>query len=91
MLEGICDLIVLNYPIYQWLDSVRWQKGHVKHLLTFELIRNFRFAENELGNAISPLHDIPLYANDEKTIYNMVVEVPRWTNAKMEVSLLFYL
>jgi inorganic pyrophosphatase len=36
--------------------------------------------------AISPFHDIPLFANAEKTEYNMIVEVPRWTNAKMEVS-----
>jgi nucleosome-remodeling factor subunit len=35
---------------------------------------------------ISPFHDIPLYANAEKTVLNMVVEVPRWTNAKMEIS-----
>lgn len=41
--------------------------------------------ENAAGNLISPLHDIPLFANDSKQIYNMVVEVPRWTNAKMEV------
>lgn len=40
---------------------------------------------NDAGNIISPLHDIPLYANDAKNVYNMVVEVPRWTNAKMEV------
>lgn len=40
---------------------------------------------NESG-FISPFHDIPLYANDEKTVFNMVVEVPRWTNAKMEIS-----
>ncbi|XP_058467361.1 inorganic pyrophosphatase isoform X2 [Malaya genurostris] len=39
------------------------------------------------GQAVSPLHDIPLYANDAKTTLNMVVEVPRWTNAKMEISL----
>ena len=38
---------------------------------------------------VSPFHDIPLYVNTEKTIMNMVVEVPRWTNAKMEVSRLF--
>lgn len=39
------------------------------------------------GQPISPFHDIPLYANAEKTILNMVVEIPRWTNAKMEVGL----
>jgi hypothetical protein len=37
------------------------------------------------GQLISPWHDIPLYANEQQTILNMVVEVPRWTNAKMEV------
>lgn len=39
----------------------------------------------ENGKPVSPFHDIPLYANQEQTILNMVVEVPRWTNAKMEV------
>ena len=34
---------------------------------------------------VSPFHDISLYANDDRTVCNMVVEVPRWTNAKMEV------
>uniref|UniRef100_A0A060T6J7 Inorganic pyrophosphatase n=1 Tax=Blastobotrys adeninivorans TaxID=409370 RepID=A0A060T6J7_BLAAD len=38
------------------------------------------------GKPVSPFHDIPLYANAEKTILNMVVEVPRWTNAKLEIS-----
>jgi hypothetical protein len=40
----------------------------------------------ENGKPVSPFHDIPLYANQEQTILNMIVEVPRWTNAKMEVS-----
>ncbi|EPS44610.1 hypothetical protein H072_1366 [Dactylellina haptotyla CBS 200.50] len=38
------------------------------------------------GKPISPFHDIPLYANEQKTILNMVVEIPRWTNAKLEIS-----
>ena len=38
---------------------------------------------------VSPFHDIPLYANDDKSVFNMVVEVPRWTNAKMEVRMQF--
>ncbi|KAG7292996.1 Inorganic pyrophosphatase [Staphylotrichum longicolle] len=38
------------------------------------------------GVPISPFHDIPLYANQEQTILNMVVEIPRWTNAKQEIS-----
>jgi len=36
---------------------------------------------------ISPLHDIPLFADDSKRVLNMVVEIPRWTNAKMEINL----
>jgi hypothetical protein len=39
------------------------------------------------GVPISPFHDIPLYANEQQTILNMIVEIPRWTNAKMEVCL----
>ncbi|OAQ72405.1 inorganic pyrophosphatase [Pochonia chlamydosporia 170] len=39
-----------------------------------------------VSKIISPFHDIPLYANEEKTILNMVVEIPRWTNAKLEIS-----
>lgn len=39
------------------------------------------------GVPISPFHDIPLYANDQQTVLNMIVEIPRWTNAKLEVSL----
>ncbi|XP_070544374.1 inorganic pyrophosphatase-like [Ptychodera flava] len=35
---------------------------------------------------VSPFHDIPLHANAEKTVFNMVVEVPRWSNAKMEIA-----
>ena len=34
---------------------------------------------------ISPFHDIPLAAETAGT-YHMVVEVPRWTNAKMEID-----
>merc|ERR1712000_754489 len=38
------------------------------------------------GVPVSPFHDIPLYANQEQTILNMVVEIPRWTNGKLETS-----
>lgn len=38
------------------------------------------------GVPVSPFHDVPLYANKEQTILNMVVEIPRWTNGKLEVS-----
>ncbi|CAE7168896.1 unnamed protein product [Rhizoctonia solani] len=38
------------------------------------------------GQPVSPFHDIPLFADQNLGILNMVVEVPRWTNAKMEIS-----
>lgn len=38
------------------------------------------------GVPVSPFHDVPLYANEQQTVLNMVVEIPRWTNAKQEVS-----
>lgn len=39
------------------------------------------------GKPISPFHDIPLLADADKNIFNMIVEIPRWTNAKVEVSI----
>ncbi|EGF34467.1 hypothetical protein AAULH_14366, partial [Lactobacillus helveticus MTCC 5463] len=38
------------------------------------------------GKPVSPFHDIPLWADKENGVLNMVVEVPRWTNAKLEIS-----
>ena len=35
---------------------------------------------------VSPFHDIPLFHNENKNIFNIVIEIPRWTNAKMEIS-----
>ncbi|ORX90376.1 pyrophosphatase-domain-containing protein [Basidiobolus meristosporus CBS 931.73] len=46
----------------------------------------YRVYFEQNGKIISPFHDIPLFANDTKTVYNMVVEIPRWTNAKLEIS-----
>ncbi|UJR35102.1 hypothetical protein I4U23_027874 [Adineta vaga] len=54
---------------------------------------NYRcyFRDTQTNTIVSPFHDIPL-VNEEhnkdqsETIYNMVVEVPRWTNAKMEIN-----
>jgi len=44
------------------------------------------YFRNETG-PISPFHDIPLRPNPGvNNVFNMVVEVPRWTNAKMEIA-----
>ena len=42
------------------------------------------FIKDDLG-PISPFHDIPLNAKEDGA-FHMVVEVPRWTNAKMEID-----
>ena len=39
------------------------------------------------GQPCSPFHDVPLYANEQQNILNMIVEIPRWTNGKLEVRL----
>ncbi|XP_031845108.1 inorganic pyrophosphatase Nurf-38 isoform X1 [Nomia melanderi] len=44
------------------------------------------YFKNNAG-PISPMHDIPLYADEANKIVNMIVEIPRWTNAKMEINL----
>jgi len=43
------------------------------------------FFKNEAGVPCSPFHDIPLVVDKEKGVFNMVVEIPRWSNAKMEI------
>merc|ERR1712020_691817 len=49
---------------------------------------NFRlFFKNGNGEIISPMHDIPMAGNVDANEFNMVVEVPRWSNAKMEINL----
>lgn len=50
---------------------------------------NYRlYFKNNEGEVISPFHDIPLMSSPDSgsTYYNMIVEVPRWTNAKMEIA-----
>jgi inorganic pyrophosphatase len=42
--------------------------------------------ENKAGQPVSSWHDVPLFADESKTILNMVVEIPRWSNAKCEIS-----
>uniref|UniRef100_A0A8C3ISD4 inorganic diphosphatase n=1 Tax=Chrysemys picta bellii TaxID=8478 RepID=A0A8C3ISD4_CHRPI len=44
------------------------------------------FFKNDKGEYISPFHDIPIYPVAGKNVFNMIVEVPRWTNAKMEIA-----
>ncbi|EGG21625.1 inorganic pyrophosphatase [Cavenderia fasciculata] len=38
------------------------------------------------GKAVSPFHDVQIWADKTQGIANMLVEIPRGTNAKMEIS-----
>ncbi|KZT54108.1 inorganic pyrophosphatase [Calocera cornea HHB12733] len=38
------------------------------------------------GTVVSPFHDVPLFVDQQNYTLNMVVEIPRWTNAKLEIS-----
>ncbi len=48
------------------------------------------YLKDEARNQIcSPFHDVPLIADEcgeSAGIYNMIVEIPRWTQAKMEIN-----
>lgn len=44
------------------------------------------YLRNSQGQILSPFHDIPLWASESQNVFNMVVEVPRWTIAKMEIA-----
>lgn len=44
------------------------------------------FQRDSDGKLVSPWHDIPLMASSEEKIFNMIVEIPRWSNAKLEIS-----
>ncbi|TGZ55637.1 hypothetical protein CRM22_010330 [Opisthorchis felineus] len=45
----------------------------------------YRMFIKSTSGPISPFHDIPLHLDKQKNIFNMLVEIPRWTNAKMEI------
>ena len=42
--------------------------------------------DNQTNKFVSPFHDIPLISNQAKNTFNVVIEIPRWSNAKMEIN-----
>ncbi|XP_047144615.1 uncharacterized protein LOC100215086 [Hydra vulgaris] len=87
-------------PIPAEVDAMFYLSEKAKQSVVFGIVRNMSytcqhhgsaytsdyrlFLRNEIG-VISPFHDIPLLVQGENNVYNMVVEIPRWTNAKMEI------
>lgn len=63
-----------NYNLIQITDR------HAKDNADFK----YYFSRDGFG-VINPLHDIPLFVNKEAGILNFICEIPRWTNAKLEL------
>lgn len=66
------------------LDADMASKFTVRKVAAPNTLEHRIYIEKD-GVPISAFHDIPLFADSQQTLLNMVVEIPRWTNAKMEV------
>ena len=80
---------ILNRHVFVMPFKVRSvaPKNSIEHRIFIGKVVNGRIMkENENGHVVSPFHDIPLFANESSGILNMLVEIPRWTNAKLEVA-----
>jgi len=47
---------------------------------------SFKVYIKDQNGPISPFHDIPLVANEANKTFHVVIEIPRWSNAKMELD-----
>ncbi|UZJ55339.1 hypothetical protein CBS101457_004659 [Exobasidium rhododendri] len=68
------------------LSSTSMSEFKTRHVGAPNTLEWRAWLENQAGKPVSAWHDIPLFADESKTILNMVVEIPRWTNAKLEIS-----
>ncbi|RZF41550.1 hypothetical protein LSTR_LSTR000264 [Laodelphax striatellus] len=71
-LPGYCSTFPTDYTL---------EESGTKNTLEFRIYFAYK---NEF---ISPVHDIPILHNETSDIYNMIVEIPRWSNAKMEMNM----
>jgi len=60
---------------------VRVERGQLNTLSYRAFLKN-----SETNEIVSPFHDIPLFADKDNAIFNAVIEIPRWSNAKMEIN-----
>uniref|UniRef100_A0A8D8TCS5 inorganic diphosphatase n=1 Tax=Cacopsylla melanoneura TaxID=428564 RepID=A0A8D8TCS5_9HEMI len=95
-------LLLLTSSVYTMDEGLeRWKRQRVEAMKEQEpLLLNIRpvargipktsdyriFYKSEHG-IISPLHDIPLYAVKRDRLFNMIVEMPKWTQTQMQMSL----
>ncbi|XP_053357270.1 inorganic pyrophosphatase 2, mitochondrial [Clarias gariepinus] len=84
--------VAFHRKMFHYMTEERGRPNSPDHRIYFKTSK---------GKYISPFHDIPLYAvdhqensvprkrqkcSDSEILFNMVVEVPRWSNAKMEIA-----
>lgn len=61
---------------------VRYERGQLNTLGYRVYLKN-----SETNEFVSPFHDIPLVSGDASAnVFNAVIEIPRWSNAKMEIN-----
>merc|ERR1712119_107420 len=71
------------------LNSIFFQTAKMSYNLIHKGTLNttdYRIFYEKDGKIISPFHDIPMMSGSAPNTFNMVVEVPRWTNQKMEIA-----
>jgi inorganic pyrophosphatase len=79
----------LFLPFLEKNRSIRlvWQgNGYTTHQVGDKETEGYRLFFLKNGSPISPFHDIPLWADKAGHVANMVVEIPRGTHAKLEIS-----
>lgn len=72
-------------PLKTTIDNMAPSQYGIRSVGAPHTLEHRTYIEKD-GVPVSPFHDIPLYANEQQTVLNMIVEIPRWTNAKQEVS-----
>ena len=59
---------------------------HVRQVASKFTLEYRAYLSSSEGKLLSPFHDVPLWADRAKGVVNMIVEVPRFSNAKLEIS-----
>ncbi|CAG0880001.1 unnamed protein product [Cyprideis torosa] len=78
----------VNVPVLQNVCKMAFNYRTVERGELFTKEYHMYFADD--CGIISPVHDIPLFtgeSKDDDRYMHMVVEIPRWSNAKMEMNM----
>eukprot|EP00088_Acartia_fossae_P035822 TRINITY_DN3693_c0_g1_i2.p1 TRINITY_DN3693_c0_g1~~TRINITY_DN3693_c0_g1_i2.p1 ORF type:complete len:382 (+),score=81.08 TRINITY_DN3693_c0_g1_i2:34-1179(+) len=74
--RGLCSSSNLRMPVSAYSAEERG----ISNTQSYKV-----FIKDDTG-PISPFHDIPLVANNQPKTFHVVIEIPRWTNPKMEID-----